>query len=67
METKAPHLIRAWLTQDGRMASWLASQTGATRPMMSGWLSGKAIPIAMYRTKLAAVTGLPVAEKMAWQ
>jgi len=35
--------------------------------MMSGWLSGKAIPIAMYRAKLAAVTGLPVAEKVAWQ
>jgi len=66
MEKKAPHLIRSWLAHDGRMASWLASQTGATQPMVSGWLNGRAVPIALYRDKLAQVTGLPVADRDAW-
>lgn len=66
METKAPQLIREWLARDGRMASWLAAQTGATRPMMSGWLNGKAVPIAMYRNKLSDITGLPIANLEAW-
>ena len=67
MEHKAPELIKRWLADDGRMASWLAAKTGATRPMVSGWLNGQAIPIAMYREKLAGLTGLPVAEMEAWR
>ncbi|MDI9407778.1 MAG: hypothetical protein QM523_00860 [Candidatus Pacebacteria bacterium] len=67
MENKAPHLIKQWLANDGRKASWLAEKVGASRPTMSGWLNQGVLPIAIYRAKLAEVTGLAVAERGAWK
>lgn len=66
MENKAPHMIKGWLANDGRKACWLAEKVKATRPMMSVWLSGKTVPIAVYRSAIAEVTGLDVSAKDLW-
>lgn len=67
MEQKAPTIIKQWLSAEGRKAAWIAAKTGATPQMLSGWLNGKAVPIALYRAKLAEVTGLDVEPVEKWQ
>ncbi len=64
---KAPQMIKEWLARDGRKASWLAEKTGVTRPMMSKWLKGGVVPLAVYRNKMSDITGLPVAGRGGWE
>lgn len=67
MENSAHEQIKAWLAKDGRKASWLAAQVGVTRPMMSKWLKGGVVPLAIYRHKISELTGLAVADRCAWE
>ena len=66
MDTKAPHLIRAWLQAEGRKVLWLADQVQVDRSTASQWLSGNRIPLPSHRARLASVTGLDIAGAEAW-
>ena len=64
---KAHEQISAWIDRGGRKRKWLAEQVQVNPADMTQWLRGNRIPRQIYRSKLAEVTGLPVAEREAWE
>jgi hypothetical protein len=64
---KAHEQIIAWIDSGGRKRKWLAEQVQVNPADMTQWLRGNRIPRQIYRSKLAEVTGLPVAEREAWE
>ena len=62
----APHLLRNWITREGRKVSWLANRIPVDRATLSQWLSGRRLPREVYRARLAEITGLPIAGAELW-
>ena len=66
MSKIAPTLLKQWLDAEGRKIKWLAAQVPADRATVSLWVNGHHMPRLEFRSKLAEVTGLPVADEGAW-
>ena len=65
--TLAGNLIKLWAKQGGRKFGWLAAQVPVTPNTMSGWINGHAIPNAIYRNRLADITGADVRDVSMWE
>lgn len=50
--------IRQWCKDDGRKLSWLALQIPITGGQLTRWLKGRSVPSAVYRNRLADITGI---------
>jgi hypothetical protein len=67
MDMKAPILLREWLTNEDRSASWLGRQVGVAPSTVKRWLDGcGTIPMRETRRRLAEVTRLDVASEDSW-
>jgi len=55
---QAQNLIKSWAKEGGRKFGWLAAQVPVIPGTMSGWIRGHAIPSAIYRNRLADITGI---------
>lgn len=54
----AGELIRLWCAQDGRKLGWLARQVPVASSSFSRWMTGRIVPSAVYRHRLADLTGI---------
>lgn len=54
----AQQSIKDWSKHTGRRLGWLAKQIPCTQTSLSRWLSGNRVPGAVYRNRLAEVTGI---------
>ena len=50
--------IRLWCAQDGRKLGWLARQVPVASSSFSRWMTGRIVPSAVYRHRLADLTGI---------
>ena len=65
---KAQELIRQWAKEGGRKMGWLAMQMPVANTSMSRWMQGDTTPAAIYRNRLADVTGIDeLRDEKAWQ
>ena len=64
---QAQNLIKSWAKEGGRKFGWLAAQVPVTPNTMSGWIRGHAIPNAIYRNRLADITGADVRDVSMWE
>ena len=64
---QAQNLIKSWAKEGGRKFGWLAAQVPVTPNTMSGWINGRAIPNAIYRNRLADITGADVRDVSMWE
>jgi hypothetical protein len=55
---KAQNKIRLWCAQGGRKLGWIAANLPVAASSMSRWMTGKAVPSAVYRHRLADITGI---------
>lgn len=55
---KAQLEIRKWADKDGRKLGWISSQIPVAQATMSRWMKGHQVPSAVYRNRLADITGL---------
>ena len=65
---EAQDQIRKWADSGGRKMGWIASALPVNQSTFSRWMMGHAIPSAVYRNRLADVTGIEIArEKESWK
>jgi hypothetical protein len=65
---KAQELIRQWAKEGGRKLGWVADQLPVAKTSMSRWMQGDTTPAAIYRNRLADVTGIDeLRDEKAWQ
>lgn len=64
---QAQDLIKSWAKEGGRKFAWIAAQVPVTPNTMSGWINGHAIPNAIYRNRLADITGADVRDISMWE
>jgi hypothetical protein len=65
---KAQELIRQWAKEGGRKLGWLADQLPVAGTTMSRWMQGDTTPAAIYRNRLAEITGIDeLRDEKAWQ
>jgi hypothetical protein len=50
--------IRLWCAQDGRKLGWLARKVPVASSSLSRWMTGRVVPSAVYRHRLADITGI---------
>ncbi len=50
--------IRQWCRKDGRKLGWLAEQVPVANSSLSRWMTGRVVPSAVYRHRLADITGI---------
>jgi len=55
---QAQKLIREWADRDGRKLAWVASHVPVASSSFSRWMTGRVIPSAVYRHRIADITGL---------
>ena len=55
---QAQDLIKSWAKEGGRKFSWLAAQVPVEANTVSGWVSGRNVPNAVCRNRLAEITGI---------
>lgn len=55
---KAQKQIREWAAKDGRKLLWLAGHIPVASPSLSRWMTGRVLPSAVYRHRIADITGL---------
>lgn len=55
---QAQELIRQWANKDGRKLGWIADQIPVAKSSMSRWMQNNIVPGAVYRNRLAEITGL---------
>jgi hypothetical protein len=60
--------IRLWCAQDGRKLGWIADQVPVAKSSMSRWMQNNITPGAIYRNRLAEITGIDsLRDKGAWK
>lgn len=65
---KAQDLIRQWAKDGGRKLGWLADQIPVAKSSMSRWMQGGIVPGAIYRNRIAEITGLDsLRDKEMWE
>ena len=55
---KAQDQIRQWAADGGRKLGWIADQVPVAKSSMSRWMKGRIVPSAVYRNRLADITGI---------
>jgi len=55
---KAQKQIREWADKDGRKLAWLAGHVPVSSSSLSRWMTGRVMPSAVYRHRIADITGL---------
>lgn len=65
---QAQELIRQWANKDGRKLGWIADQIPVAKSSMSRWMQNNIVPGAVYRNRLADITGLEsLRDKECWK
>ena len=65
---QAQELIRQWADKDGRKLGWIADQIPVAKSSMSRWMQNNIVPGAVYRNRLADITGLEsLRDKECWK
>lgn len=60
---QAQKLIREWADRDGRKLAWVASHVPVASSSFSRWMTGRVIPSAVYRHRIADITGIEEARE----
>lgn len=60
---QAQKLIRQWADDGGRKMSWVAAQVPVAGSSFSRWMTGRVIPSAVYRHRIADITGIEEARE----
>lgn len=55
---EAQRQIREWCAKDGRKLGWLAKKVPVASSSLSRWMTGRVVPSAVYRHRLADITGI---------
>ena len=55
---KAQAEFKEWVRQSGLKLGWIATQLPVTQAAMSRWLNGRGVPSAVYRERLADISGV---------
>lgn len=55
---EAQKQIREWANKDGRKLAWLAGHVPVASSSLSRWMTGRVMPSAVYRHRIADITGL---------
>ena len=50
--------IRQWCAKDRRKLGWIAAQVPVAKSSLSRWMTGRVVPSAVYRHRLADITGI---------
>ncbi len=50
--------IRKWADDGGRKLGWLSAQIPVAQSSMSRWMRGHIVPSAVYRNRIADITGV---------
>jgi hypothetical protein len=50
--------IREWCDKDGRKLGWIAKQVPINANNFSAWMTGRRVPSAVYRHRIADITGI---------
>jgi hypothetical protein len=50
--------IRQWCAKDGRKLGWVAQQIPVASSSFSRWMTGRIVPSAVYRHRIADITGI---------
>jgi len=50
--------IRLWCDRDGRKLSWIAHQIPVASSSFSRWMTGRSVPSAVCRHRIADITGI---------
>jgi hypothetical protein len=50
--------IRQWCDKDGRKLGWIAQQIPVESSSFSRWMTGRIVPAAVYRHRIADITGI---------
>jgi hypothetical protein len=65
---KAQDQIRQWAADGGRKLGWIADQVPVAKSSMSRWMQNNIVPGAIYRNRLAEITGIDgLREKECWK
>ena len=65
---KAQDRIRQWAADGGRKLGWIADQVPVAKSSMSRWMQNNITPGAIYRNRLAEITGIDsLRDKGAWK
>lgn len=65
---KAQDQIRQWAADGGRKLGWIADQVPVAKSSMSRWMQNNITPGAIYRNRLADITGIDgLREKKCWK
>jgi hypothetical protein len=65
---KAQDQIRQWAADGGRKLGWIADQVPVAKSSMSRWMQNNIVPGAIYRNRLADITGIDgLREKECWK
>lgn len=65
---KAQDQIRKWAEDGGRKLGWIADKVPVAKSSMSRWMQGNITPGAIYRNRLAEITGIDsLRDKGAWK
>ena len=65
---QAQDLIRQWAADGGRKLGWIADQVPVAKSSMSRWMQNNIVPGAVYRNRLAEITGIDsLREKECWK
>jgi hypothetical protein len=65
---KAQDLIRQWAAEGGRKLGWIADQVPVAKSSMSRWMQNNITPGAIYRNRLADITGIDgLRDKECWK
>ena len=65
---KAQDQIRQWAADGGRKLGWIADQVPVAKSSMSRWMAGGIAPGAIYRNRLAEITGIDsLRDKECWK
>ena len=65
---QAQELIRQWADKDGRKLGWIADQIPVAKSSMSRWMQNNLVPGAVYRNRLADITGIEsLRDKECWK
>ena len=55
---EAQRQIREWCVKDGRKLGWIAQKIPVASSSFSRWMTGRIVPSAVYRHRLADITGI---------
>ena len=50
--------IRQWCAKDGRTLGWVDQQIPVASSSFSRWMTGRIVPSAVYRHRIADITGI---------